>query len=65
MPCMFCEGGDDYRDAHPRCSAEFERRYQGGICLRCGIREKKKVDWCEECYMLAEPPFQGYPPEGV
>ena len=66
VACAFCEGGDEY-SKHDACRAEFERREDTGICLRCGTRKAAGDGlWCDVCRAAAggDPPFVGYPPGG-
>lgn len=53
MPCRYCKGeieGGGRRKAHAECDAEWSRRYDEGLCTRCGGAEAEAYGpACSKC----------------
>ena len=66
--CMFCDKPvpDTEKDAihHDVCDAEYNRRYDANICVRCGVNDQTHTGLnytnCDDCW--SEAPYKGYPP---
>ena len=65
--CGFCRKplGPGESIHHRACRAEWERREDAGLCIRCGASECAPTSrWCAECVDMGMPqPYPGYPPK--
>ena len=65
MVCRYCngviEGGES--SEHAACSKEWNRRYDAGVCTRCGEGKAESFSpACSTCiYTKRTMPYRGYP----
>lgn len=68
MACRFCEDGTaSYRDSHPACLEEYDRRIDRRMCVRCGaVGAASYHIRCDECSNVGYgQPLLGFPPDGA